>query len=303
MQRQGFFPSGAMDYFALQAANLLVGNPASAAGVEIALGNFELRIESDVMIAVCGAEVEVTVDGEPVALWESHPVSRGSEVKVGLAMGPGFRMYIAFSGGVAVPQLFGSRATYTMGALGGVEGRALKAGDRLPLGTATGDGARRRFKAQARPQYARDWEIEVVPGPQAAPDYLTDEDLDDFFAHNWLVDRNSDRTGIRLEVHRFKWARASGGVAGGHPSNILDNPYPVGAVNINGDLPVILGPDGPTAGGFIVAATVAQAAFWKIGQLRPVGDHLRFRPVTVEQAAELESDLRERLSERSLESI
>src|SRR5437588_7174319 len=99
MQRQGFFPSGAMDYLALQAANLLVGNPASAAGVEIALGNLELRMGSDAVIAVCGAEAEVTVDGEPVALWESHPVSRGSEVKVGLAMGPGFRMYIAFSGG------------------------------------------------------------------------------------------------------------------------------------------------------------------------------------------------------------
>ncbi len=303
MMRQGFFPSGAMDFFALQGANLLVGNPQSAAGVEIALGNFELRMESDAVIAVCGAEAEVTVDAEPITLWESHPVSRGSELKVSLAMGPGFRMYLAFSGGIDVPPLFGSRATYTMGALGGVEGRALKPGDRLPLGEAAGGNVRLRFKQEARPRYARDWEIEAVPGPQAAPDYLTDEDLTDFFERNWLVDRNSDRTGIRLEVHRFRWARDSGGVAGGHPSNILDNPYPVGAVNVNGDLPVILGPDGPTAGGFIVAATVAHAAFWKIGQLRPVGDHLRFRPVSVEQAASLEQYQRELLSERSLETV
>jgi urea carboxylase len=309
MMRQGFFPSGAMDYFALQAANLLVGNPPSAAGIEVALGNFELRFGSDALIAVCGADAEVTVDGEPIALWESHSVSQGAELKLGLAMGPGFRMYLAFAGGVDVPPLFDSRATYTMGALGGLDGRALKQGDRLPLGSASGDGERTgedrplRFKEDARPRYARDWEIEAIPGPQAAPDYLTDEDQADFFERNWLVDRNSDRTGIRLEVHRFRWARDSGGVAGGHPSNILDNPYPVGAVNVNGDLPVILGPDGPTAGGFIVAATVAHAAFWKIGQLRPVGDHLRFRPVTVEEAAALERDQRERLSEQSLERV
>jgi 5-oxoprolinase (ATP-hydrolysing) subunit C len=302
MMRQGFFPSGAMDYFALQAANLLVGNPLSAAGIEVALGNFALRLGADAQLAVCGAEAEVTIDGEPIALWESRLVSQGSELKIGLAPGPGFRLYVALSGGVDVPPLFGSRATYTMGALGGLEGRALKSGDRLPLGEAAGDGRPLRFQEQARPRYARDWEIEAVPGPQAAPDYLTDDDLDDFFQRNWVVDRNSDRTGIRLEVHRFRWARESGGVAGGHPSNILDNPYPVGAVNINGDLPVILGPDGPTAGGFIVAATVAHAGFWKIGQLRPVGDHLRFRPVTVDEAAALERHQRDALSEASLES-
>jgi urea carboxylase len=92
-------------------------------------------------------------------------------------------------------------------------------------------------------------------------------------------------------------------VAGGHPSNILDNSYPVGAVNINGDLPVILGPDGPTAGGFICAATVVHAGFWKIGQLRPVGDTVRFREVTEEEAADLDRSLSERLSAASLEDV
>jgi 5-oxoprolinase (ATP-hydrolysing) subunit C len=301
MLRQGFFPAGAMDHFALRAANLLVGNPPSAAGIEVALGNVVIRPEADVTVGVCGAPVEVTAGGEHMPLWESRPVAAGSEIKIGLAPGPGFRMYVAISGGIDVPPLFGSRATYTMGALGGLEGRALKAGDRLPVG-ASGDGGRAlRFKESARPAYARDWEIEAVPGPQAAPDFLTEDDMRELFERRWPVDRNSDRTGIRLESHRFEWARDSGGVAGGHPSNILDNPYPVGAVNVNGDLPVILGPDGPTAGGFIVAATVAHAALWKLGQLRPVGDHLRFRRVTVEEAAELEREQREVLSEASLE--
>lgn len=297
MLRRGFFPAGPMDHFALRAANLLVGNPQSAAGLEVVLGNFGARFESPALVAVCGAEAPVTVDGEEIPLWESRPVRTGSELRIGISRGPGFRLYVGVAGGIDVPLLFGSRATYTMGALGGLEGRALEQGDRLPVGT--GDGRPRRFTAP--PEYAREWELEAVAGPQAAPDYLTEEDMRTFFARDWPVDRNSDRTGIRLESFRFQWARDGGGVAGGHPSNILDNPYPVGAVNVNGDLPVILGPDGPTAGGFVVIATVTHSALWKIGQLRPIGDRLRFREVTVQEAADLEREQRERLSEASLE--
>ena len=138
-------------------------------------------------------------------------------------------------------------------------------------------------------------------GPHAAPDFLTENDMETLFGRPWPVDRNSNRTGIRLESHRFEWARRSGGIAGGHPSNILDNSYPVGAVNVNGDLPVILGPDGPTAGGFVVAMTVAHADLWKIGQFRPVGDHVRFREVTVEEAIALDRALDETLTAASLE--
>lgn len=300
MMRQGFFPAGAMDHFALRAANLLVGNPPSAAGFEVVLGGFTLRVDADVAVAVCGAEAEVTVDGEPVPLWESRPVRAGSQLRIGISKGPGFRQYVSIAGGVDVPPLFGSRATYTMGGLGGLDGRPLQRGDRLPVGSG-GDARPRRFRMDARPAYARDWEIEAVPGPQAAPDYLLEDDMRTFFERSWKVDRNSDRTGIRLESFKFRWARQTGGVAGGHPSNILDNPYPVGAVNINGDLPVILGPDGPTAGGFVVAATVAHAALWKIGQLRPVGDRLRFRHVTADEAIELEWKQQQVLSEASVE--
>ncbi len=300
MLAQGFFPAGPMDHLALRAANLLAGNDESAAGLEVTLGNVALRISGEATVAVCGAETEVTIDGEAVPLWESRRLPAGSELRIGVSQGPGFRQYVAFSGGVDVPPLFGSRATYTMGALGGLEGRALKAGDVLPLGS-DGDASPLRFKQSSRPTYTREWEIEAMRGPQAAPDYLTEDDMQTFFGRAWAVDRNSNRTGIRLESHLFEWARSSGGVAGGHPSNILDNSYPVGAVNVNGDLPVILGPDGPTAGGFVCAATVIHAGFWKIGQLRPVGDTVRFREVTEEEAAELDRDLGERLSTASLE--
>ena len=305
MQAQGFFPAGPMDHFALRAANLLVGNPSSSAGLEITLGNFRFRLEGDATMAICGAETEVTVDGESVALWESHRVPAGAEVAVGLAPGPGFRCFLAVDGGFDVPLLLGSRATYTMGALGGLDGRALQAGDRLPLGEALGDGtgARMRFRTAARPEYSRAWEVRAMRGPQAAPDYLTENDMETLFGRTWPIDRNSNRTGVRLESYKFEWAREGGGIAGGHPSNILDNSYPVGAINVNGDLPVILGPDGPTAGGFIVAAAVIHADFWKIGQFRPVGDTVRFREVTIDEAIAAERELDEILTAASLEAV
>jgi urea carboxylase len=301
MLRQGFFPSGAMDFLGMRAANILAGNAQNAAGIEVTLGNFAMRAHRDSVVAVCGADAEVTIDGEPLPTWQSRTMPAGSELRIAISTGPGFRLYVAVGGGIDVPPLFGSRATYTMGALGGHEGRPLAKGDRLALGPDGGDGSPRRWRADARPGYAREWEIEAMRGPQAAPDFLTDGDMETLFTRAWAVDRNSNRTGIRLESQRFAFARSSGGVAGGHPSNILDNPYPVGAVNINGDLPVILGPDGPTAGGFVVAATVVQAALWKIGQFRPIGDHVRFREVSSEEAVELAAQLEARLSENSVE--
>ena len=243
MLRQGFFPAGAMDDFAMRAANILVGNPQNAAGIEVTLGGFAMRAHRDSMVAVCGADADVTIDGERLGTWESRRMPEGSELRIPISPGPGFRLYVAVAGGIDVPPLFGSRSTYTMGAVGGHEGRPLAKGDSLPIGTDGGaDGSPRRWRADARPGYAREWEIEAMRGPQATPDFLTDEDMETFFTRAWAVDRNSNRTGVRLESHRFEYARSGGGVAGGHPSNILDNPYPVGAININGDLPVILGP-------------------------------------------------------------
>jgi len=303
MLAKGFFPAGPMDHLSLRAANLLVGNPEGAATLEITLGNFGMRFDADATIALTGAEAPLTVDGEPVALWESLPVHAGAELAIGVSPGPGFRLYLAVDGGFDVPELFGSRATYTMGALGGHEGRPLQKGDRLPLGEAGGDGTGRRFKTGSRPAYSRDWEVRAMRGPHAAPDFLTEGDMATLFGRPWPVDRNSNRTGVRLESHKFEWARTTGGIAGGHPSNILDNSYPVGAINVNGDLPVILGPDGPTAGGFIVAATVIHADFWKIGQFRPVGDTVRFREVTIDEAIELDRALDETLTDASLEQI
>ena len=128
------------------------------------------------------------------------------------------------------------------------------------------------------------WEIAVLDGPHGAPDFFTADDIETLYATDWEVHFNSARTGVRLVGPKPAWARPDGGEAGLHPSNIHDNAYAVGTVDFTGDMPIILGPDGPSLGGFVCPATVVAAERWKLGQLRP-GDRVRFVPVTAVAAA------------------
>ena len=127
----------------------------------------------------------------------------------------------------------------------------------------------------------------MLYGPHGAPDFFTPSDIQTFFATDWEVHYNSSRTGVRLIGPKPEWARQDGGEAGLHPSNIHDNAYAIGAVDFTGDMPVILGPDGPSLGGFVCPVTIAHAELWKMGQLQP-GDTVRFRWMTLEQANHLE---------------
>ena len=166
-------------------------------------------------------------------------------------------------------------------------GRALRAGDVLhPLRSGAPTGEPAPIPHAARPEMPQDWEIQVMPGPHAAPEFFTDADLDVFYGTAWEVHYNSARTGVRLLGPRPGWARSDGGDAGLHPSNIHDTPYSVGAVNFTGDLPILLGPDGPSLGGFVCPATVISTERWKLGQLRP-GDTVRFVPTPPAVAATL----------------
>ena len=110
--------------------------------------------------------------------------------------------------------------------------------------------------------------------------------METFFQAEWEVHYNSDRTGVRLLGPKPEWTRPDGGEAGLHPSNLHDNPYAVGAVDFTGDMPVILGPDGPSLGGFACPATVITADLWKLGQLRP-GDRIQFRLVSHNESIKL----------------
>lgn len=305
LQSRGFFPAGPVDHFAFRAANLLVGNDPGAAALEVPMGQFKATFRHEGLVALCGAAgASPKLNDEPLPMWEAALVEPGDTVSFGIAKGPGFRLYLAASGGIDVPEVLGSRATYTMGGLGGLEGRALVKGDELAVAPA-GVGARQRLRLplSSRPAYANEWEVEVVRGPHADPDFLTAEDWSDFVSMPWKVDLNTNRVGTRLNAHKFGWARTTGGVAGGHPSNVLDFSYPVGGINTNGDVPVILGPDGPTSGGFTVIGTVVQAGFWKVGQLRPGRDVIRFREVTVDEAVELFGELDAMLATDRLEEL
>lgn len=283
----GYFPSGPMDHLCLRAANVLVGNPPGAPALEVPKIGLSVAFLVKTQIAIAAPDgTEVLVNDVPVPAWETLDVRAGDILRTIGSAGAGFRLYLAVRGGLAVPEVYGSAATSLVAGIGGVEGRALVRGDLLAAHSA-GLIARRRLPAAMRPRFVTDWEIEIIPGPHATPDYLTEEDWSDLVTRQWRVDLNSDRIGTRLNPHRFTWARPDGGIAGGHPSNVLDDAYPVGGLLANGDVLTILGMDSNTSGGFAVVATVPHCALWKVGQMRPGRDTIVFREIDYDEALAL----------------
>lgn len=283
----GVPPSGPMDHLAFRLANRLVGNPEGMAGLEITLIGPTLKFNTDTVIAVTGPELAFTLDGAPLAMWQAHAIKAGSTLAIGKLGDLGCRAYLAVRGGFDVPDYLGSKSTFTLGQFGGHGGRALRVGDVLHLGTAQADAPIASIAPELRPQYTHEWQIGVLYGPHGAPDFFTDDDIAMFFSTDWEVHYNSNTTGIRLIGPKPQWARQDGGEAGLHPSNIHDNAYAIGSVDFTGDMPVILGPDGPSLGGFVCPATIVQAELWKMGQLK-AGDKVRFVRLSQAQARELE---------------
>jgi urea carboxylase len=277
----GVPPSGAWDDFSFALANRAVGNPSDAAGLEAVLRGPKLRFAVRTVIAVAGAVAAATVDGIPLPAGVPITVDPGQVVDLGAAAAPGLRQYLAVRGGLDVPVALGSRSTFLLGKFGGFEGRALRKGDQLPLGAEP--AAEPVDVRHLLPVLAGEWCVRVVPGPHGAPDYLTDSGVDALFGAEWTLDHRSDRTGIRLVGPTPGWARDDGGEAGLHPSNIHDSAYPVGGMMLSGGTPVVVGPDGPSLGGFVVPAVVVRADRWVFAQARP-GDTVRLVPVSPEQA-------------------
>ena len=275
----GVPPSGPMDDLAFRLANQILGNPPGAAGLELTGKGPTLQFGVDSVIALTGARMTAELDGSPAPFWQPIRVRAGGVLALGGIQGAGARSYLAVKGGFDVPEYLGSRSTFTLGQFGGHVGRALRTGDVLRLMESACDLAGcAALPAEAIPVYGSHWEIAVTYGPHGAPDFFTQSDIDTLFETHWEVHYNSSRTGVRLIGPKPEWARADGGEAGLHPSNIHDNAYALGAIDYTGDMPVILGPDGPSLGGFVCPAVIVPADLWKLGQLRP-GDTLRFRPV------------------------
>lgn len=278
----GVPPNGPMDDLSHALVNRVVGNRGDAAALEATGDGPTLRFGGDGVVAWGGGAADVTLDGDPVPPWRPLTVSAGQTLAFGALDGPGFRAYVALRGGIDVPRYLGSRSTFTLGVFGGLDGRALAAGDVLPVGDEV-DGAPAPLAPGVAPELRHDWRIGVLVGPHTAPEFLTEDGLAALLGAEWEVHHNSARTGVRLVGPRPQWARVDGGEAGLHPSNIHDTGYAIGAVDLTGDMPVILGPDGPSLGGFVCPAVVAAAERWKLGQLRP-GDRVRLAPWSQDRA-------------------
>ena len=282
----GVPPSGPMDDRALRLGNRLIGNTEGAAALEITMSGPTLRFNTDAVVAVTGAPIPLQLDGIEQPMNTALLVKAGSTLSLGTINGAGARSYLCLRGGLQVPDYLGSKSTFTLGQFGGHGGRALRAGDvlhLLPLSDAS-HGAQLPAELCAALPAVR--EIRVIYGPHGAPEYFTPTYIETFFATAWEVHFNSSRTGVRLIGPKPEWVRDSGGEAGLHPSNIHDNPYAIGAVDFTGDMPVILGPDGPSLGGFVCPVTIIEADLWQLGQLK-AGDKVRFAPVSIDAARQL----------------
>ncbi|TSD99722.1 5-oxoprolinase/urea amidolyase family protein [Skermania sp. ID1734] len=283
----GVPPSGPMDDLSFRLGNTALGNPEGAAGLECTLTGPTLRFEQATWVCVTGAPAPVTVNGHRAPQWRNLLVPAGGTLAVGPAVGPGLRSYILIAGGIEVDEYLGSAATFTLGRFGGHAGRTLQTDDSLVIGTGAAAGAG-GVPLDSQPVIARRWEVAVTEGPHGAPEFFTRADMTTITGTDYEVHFNSDRTGVRLLGPKPDWARRDGGEAGLHPSNIHDTAYSIGALDFTGDTPILLGPDGPSLGGFVCPVTVVAADKWKLAQMAP-GDRVRFVPVRADHAAPLRS--------------
>uniref|UniRef100_UPI00260BFA39 5-oxoprolinase/urea amidolyase family protein n=1 Tax=Pseudomonas sp. TaxID=306 RepID=UPI00260BFA39 len=288
----GVPPSGPMDSQALRVGNLLLGNDEGTAALEITMSGPLLRFNTDAVVAITGAVIPVTLDGQPQALNTAFMVPAGSTLALGTIVGAGARSYLCIRGGLDLPDYLGSKSTFTLGQFGGHGGRALRAGDVLHIAPLSDRSVGARVPDEQLHDLLDVRQIRVIYGPHGAPEYFTERYMQTFFSTQWEVHFNSSRTGVRLIGPKPEWVRADGGEAGLHPSNIHDNPYAIGAVDFTGDMPVILGPDGPSLGGFVCPVTIIEADLWQLGQLK-AGDKVQFHPVSLQTARtlKLQADL------------
>ncbi|QKG52310.1 biotin-dependent carboxyltransferase family protein [Hymenobacter sp. BRD67] len=292
-QQAGLVVSGALDAVALCTANLLVGNPETAAGLECTLRGPTLRFDTDALLALTGAELAARINGQPV------PTSRPVAVRAGTVLtfdAPprGGRAYLAVAGGVAVPMVLGSRATYLRAALGGFQGRALRAGDELPVGEWSATGA--HLFAALRPANPRGWAaaswwadaaqpraqptdallVRALPGPEY--EQFTPESQQNFWAQTFGVTTETDRMGCRLSGPALTRHTAA---------ELLSSAVTFGTVQVPaGGQPIVLLADCQTTGGYPRLVQVISADLGRLAQALP-GIHLRFQVITLAEAQAL----------------
>ncbi|WP_040616979.1 biotin-dependent carboxyltransferase family protein [Roseibium sp. TrichSKD4] len=297
--RPGYFHlgipmGGAMDRFALRAANTLVGNPEEAACLEAVFMGPEIEFQAEATVAVTGADLPIDVDGNPVEGWTSFKVKAGQVLSFGFLVS-GARAYIAISGGITTPEALGSRSAYPIGALGGVEGRAIQAGDVLPVGKVAGVGAGRSVPTELRRKPANPAELRVLPGLYWHR--LTEASGTGFFEDEWTVAPEADRMG-----YRFKGGKPLEFVdrdqpfgAGADPSNIVDGCYSYGSIQVPGGTePIVLHRDAVSGGGYFTLGAIISADMDLIGQLQP-HTPVKFVRVDMDEALAARKDRKQML--------
>ena len=299
---QGFPPSGPMDSWSFRLANVLVENKQEAAALECQFMGPSLKFNSNRIIAITGADMSPKLDGNPIPLWESIAVKTDQVLEMEFAT-IGARSYIAFSGGIISEPWLSSRSTFHKAGVGGIDGKAIQEGQVIPLGKSK-SVAGRKIKKSSMPIMSTDkkWAIEVVRGPN--DDWIDEKGHKMFLNSEWKLQAKSDRTGYRLGGPEWSFTEKATHKSlehGSNPSNIIDQGYPVGAINLAGQTPIILVNDGPSMGGFIVPYTVPSASFWKLGQAKP-GDRFNFIEVAIEDAQSLRNEQNSICSELSIES-
>lgn len=278
----GVPPGGPMDPLSFRIGNRLLGNEERACGLELTLRGGSYRFRDEMWFCVTGADMQATLDNAPLPGYRPLYGRRGQVVRFGEVQA-GMRTYLLVAGGFDMPVTLGSSATFTLGGFGGHGGRALRTGDVLGVNPGGESMNVAELIPEQRPAMSRDWQIGVIPGPHCTEEFLHANYLNELTETTWEVHFNSSRTGVRLKGPAPPWTREDGGDAGLHPSNIHDTPYAIGTLDLTGDMPILLGPDGPSLGGFVCPVTTAKAEFWKIGQLHP-GDKVRFRLLTLADA-------------------
>ena len=299
---QGFPASGPMDSWSFRLANILVGNEPGEAALECQFMGPTLKFKSDRVIAITGANMSPKIDGVLIPMWESIEIKANQTLEMAFAT-VGARSYIAFSGGINSEPWLGSRSTFHKAGVGGIEGRAIQDNQIIPLGK-NKKIQLRKIKKDSIPIISNDknWSIEVVRGPN--DDWVDEKGHEIFLNSKWKLQAKSDRTGYRLDGPKLTFSDKATNKSlehGSEPSNIIDQGYPAGAINLAGQTPIILVNDGPSMGGFINPYTVPSSAFWKLGQAKP-GDTFKFVEISVEKAQLLRAEQSIICSEESLVS-
>lgn len=290
----GIPPSGALDQYSLAAANALVGNGADDAVLEIVYMGPELRFTGPAVVAVTGAEITPRVNGETRPQWESFDVAEGDVLDFDY-LKAGSRAYLAVSGGFDTRIDLGSRSTYVIGSLGGVDGRPIVEGDVLPVGSGATGRAGLVVPSDLRPAMSKDVELRVVMG--LYDHRLTDRGRATFLDTTWTLTPVADRMGFRYSGGQLETVdREPPFGAGQDPSNIVDSPYPIGSVQVPGSVePIVLHRDAVSGGGYMMVATVISGDLDVVAQSAP-RTRTRFVEVDLETALQLRAERKDRLA-------